>query len=78
MVHQSSGLKNYIILDTQSNKEIEWNNQPFSSPILFQNESQKPGQKALKKIEKHNFYLLGHPESPKNIIRYIVFDFLKS
>ena len=25
--------------------------------------SQKPGQKTFKKIEKHNFYLIGHLES---------------
>ena len=54
----------------QRNKETEWNNQPLSSPILFQNGSQKPGQKALKKIEKHKFYLLGCPESPKYLTFY--------
>ena len=30
----------------QSNKETEWINHPVSNPILFQNKSQKPGQKA--------------------------------
>ena len=48
----------------QRNKDTEWNKQPLSSPILFQNEIQKLG-KSLKKLEKHNFYLLGHPESLK-------------
>ena len=52
------------------NTKTERKNQPLSSPILFQNEIQKPGQKAFKKIEKHNFYLLGHPESSKNVIFY--------
>ena len=28
---------------SQRNKETEWNNQPLSSLILFQNESQTPG-----------------------------------
>ena len=41
-----------------------------SGLILFQNESQKPGQKTLMKMEKHNFYLLGHSESLKNLIFY--------
>ena len=54
-------------ISTQRNKDTEWNNQPRSSLILFQNESQKSGQKTLKKIEKHNCYLLGHPESYNNI-----------
>ena len=52
----------------QRNKDTGWNNQPLSSPIVLQNESQKPGQKALKKIEKHNSYLLVHSESPMNLI----------
>ena len=34
---------------TQRNKEAEWNTQPLRSPLLFQNKSQKPGQKALKR-----------------------------
>ena len=33
----------------QRNKETEWNSQPLRSPLLFQNKSQKPGQKALKR-----------------------------
>ena len=74
-----------LALITQRNKETEWNNQPLSSLILFENESQKSGQKILKNIEKHNFYLLGHPESPKNLIFYhkicffyVYLSFLKS
>ena len=57
-------------MQPQSNKETKWNNQPLSCPILFQNEIQKPGQKALKKIEKHDFYFFGHSESPRNLIFY--------
>ena len=52
------------------NKETEWNNQPLSSPISFQNEVKKPGKKDLKKIDKDNFYLFGHIESPRNLIFY--------
>ena len=36
-------------LKSQRNKETEVNNQPLSTPLLFQNEIQKPGQKALKR-----------------------------
>ena len=55
------------MLKPQRSKETKWNNQPLSSPILFQNEIQKPGQKSLKKVKKHNHYLLSQPESPKNL-----------
>jgi hypothetical protein len=36
---------NYSTEISKRNKETEWNNQPLSPPILFQNESQKPGEK---------------------------------
>jgi hypothetical protein len=40
---------NKALSTAQRNKETEWNSQPLSKPILFQIESQKPGQKAFKK-----------------------------
>ena len=54
----------------QRNIKTEWNNQPLSSLILFQSEIQTPGQNNFKEIEKHNFQLPGHPESPKDLIFY--------
>ena len=43
-------LENFAVeWKAQRNKETEWNSQPLRSPLLFQNKSQKPGQKALKR-----------------------------
>ena len=36
------------------NKETEWKNQPLSSPILFQNVSQKPEQKTKCLLPQRN------------------------
>ena len=71
--------KKTLLVKPQRNKQTECNNQPLNNPISFENESQKPGQKTLKKKKKHNFYLLGQPKIPDTYFKKTCFlSFLKS